>query len=377
MIPYRNIPLPAYVLEEDKLIANLELIKKVKEAAGIHIILALKGFAMWSVFPLVRSYLDGGTASSLHEAMLIDEHMQSKAHTYCAAYVPEDFEQICSKSSHITFNSISEYERYRTAVLSRTDILWGLRVNPGYSEVGTDLYNPCTPGSRLGIPADQLQGDLPSGISGLHFHALCENDSYTLERVLASFEERFAHLLPKLSWVNMGGGHLMTRAGYDTDHLVQLLKNFKEKWQVDIILEPGSAIAWQCGDLVSRVLDIIDNEGVQTAMLDISFTAHMPDTLEMPYKPGIEGATDPQPGKPTYRMGGMSCLSGDFMSEYSFDNPLQVGDIIRFKDMIHYTMVKTTTFNGVRHPSIAIWSGDKQLRLIKAFSYEDFRGRLS
>jgi carboxynorspermidine decarboxylase len=377
MKDYNSLPLPAYVLHEADLIKNLALINSVKESAGVSIILALKGFAMWSIFPIIRQYLDGGTASSLHEALLIQEHMGHKAHTYCAAYAPEDFEQIMSLSSHVTFNSLSEYQRYRSQVLNRLDIKWGLRVNPGYAEVETELYNPCAPGSRLGIPHDQLKGELPEGISGLHFHALCENDSHTLERVLHHFEKNYAHLLTKVSWVNFGGGHLMTRKGYDTDHLIQLLKRFKEKWQVDIILEPGSAIGWQTGDLVARVLDIVENHHIKTAMLDVSFTAHMPDTLEMPYKPAIEGATDPVPSLPTYRMGGMSCLSGDYIGDYSFQSPLQVGDLIFFKDMMHYTMVKTTTFNGVRHPSIAILRKNGQLDLVKIFTYEDYRNRLS
>jgi carboxynorspermidine decarboxylase len=375
MIP-ADIPLPAYVLEEEKLIRNLSLIKDVKDRAGVSIILALKGFAMWSVFPLVKQYLDGATASSLHEAMLIEEHMGCKAHTYCAAYVPEHFESILNISSHIVFNSLSEYARNRKFVDQRNDIQWGLRVNPGYSEVGTDLYNPCTPGSRLGIPSDQLP-IIPEGITGLHFHALCENDSFTLERVLESFERLYSHLLPQIKWVNMGGGHLMTREGYDIEHLIHILQRFKEKWNVEIIMEPGSAIAWQTGDLVSRVLDVIENQGVRTAMLDVSFTAHMPDTLEMPYKPVIEGATDSISGKITYRMGGMSCLSGDYIDGYSFDRELKVGDILRFKDMIHYTMVKTTTFNGVQHPSIVLLTRDGNYNLIKQFEYSDYRNRLS
>lgn len=376
MIP-ADIPLPAYILEEEKLIRNLSLIKDVKDRSGVSIILALKGFAMWSVFPLVKQYLDGATASSLHEAMLIEEHMGCKAHTYCAAYVPEHFDSILDASGHIVFNSLSEYERYRRFLEHREDIQWGLRVNPGYSEVGTDLYNPCTPGSRLGIPSDQLQTNIPEGITGLHFHALCENDSFTLERVLESFENLYSHLLPQIKWVNMGGGHLMTREGYDIEHLIRILKRFKEKWGVEIIMEPGSSIAWQTGDLVSRVLDIVENQGVHTAMLDVSFTAHMPDTLEMPYKPQIEGATDPVPGKPTYRMGGMSCLSGDYIEGYSFDRKLKVGDILRLKDMIHYTMVKTTTFNGVQHPAIVIHTKEGKHKLIKQFDYSDYRNRLS
>ena len=376
-IPYHHIQSPAFILNEQKLIDNLTLIHSVKERAGVEIILALKGFAMWSVFPLVRSYLDGGTASSLHEAMLIADYMEDKAHTYCAAYVPRDFEQLLSISKAMTFNSLSEYERYKSFIDKHPEVSFGLRVNPGYSDVGTDLYNPCTPGSRLGVPYQQLVDGWPEKLEGLHFHALCENDSYSLERVLSSLEEKFGEHLKKVKWVNMGGGHLMTRKGYDIEHLIQLLQNFKEKWDVQVILEPGSAIAWQTGDLLSTVLDIVDNEGIHTAMLDVSFTAHMPDTLEMPYRPAIEGATDPIEGRPTYRLGGMSCLSGDFMSEYSFDRPLQVGDTIILKDMMHYTMVKTTTFNGVQHPSIVIYTKEGQVKVVKEFGYEDFKNRLS
>lgn len=378
MIPYDNFLSPAYILDESLLIQNLELIKNVRDRAGVHIILALKGFAMWSVFPLVRQYLDGATASSLNEARLINDFMpDTKAHTYCAAFIPSEFESYLPLSSHITFNSISEYERYKHYISQFPEVSFGIRVNPGYSDVGTDLYNPCTPGSRLGTPANQFGNSWPAGLEGLHFHALCENDSFSLERVLTSLEDRFGKYLPQLKWVNMGGGHLMTRAGYDIEHLVQLLKNFKEKYEVEIILEPGSAVAWQTGDLLTTVLDIVDNEGTATAMLDVSFTAHMPDTLEMPYKPVIEGATDPVPGKPTYRMGGMSCLSGDFIGDYSFESELQVGDRLILKDMIHYTMVKTTMFNGVGHPAIAIYTKDQDCKVIREFSYEDYRDRLS
>ncbi len=378
MTKYKGIESPAYVLDETLLINNLKLIKSVKDEADISIILALKGFAMWSVFPLVSEYLDGATASSLHEAMLIHEKMGKKAHTYCAAYVPRDFEAIMGVSAYMSFNSLSEYERYKPYVTSSSDVSFGIRVNPGYSDVGTDLYNPCTPGSRLGVPYDHFDGELPDGIEGLHFHALCENDSYSLERVLLSFEDKFGRLIHQAKWVNMGGGHLMTRVGYDTKHLIQLLRDFKTKYNVDIILEPGSAIAWQTGDLLSTVLDVVDNQGVKTAMLDVSFTAHMPDTLEMPYKPLVEGADlEPKPGQHVYRLGGMSCLSGDYMSEYGFDQPLNPGDHIVLKDMMHYTMVKTTTFNGVQHPSIAIMRKNGDIDVIRTFGYEDYKNRLS
>jgi len=359
---------------------NLELIKSVQDRAGVSIILALKGFAMWRVFPLVAQYLKGATASSLWEAQLIFEEMGVQAHTYAPAYLPGDFYAILQYSSHITFNSINEYHRYKDQVNNHpTQISPGIRVNPEYSEVETDLYNPAAPGSRLGEVVDNFNGKLPEGVEGLHFHTLCESSSLELEKVLQSFEAKFSAFFPQLKWVNFGGGHLMTRSDYDTNHLVQLLQNFRQRYpHLEVILEPGSAIAWETGVLVSTVLDIIENRGVKTAILDVSFTAHMPDTLEMPYRPRITGADrEPVPGKPAYRMGGVSCLAGDYMTEYSFNQPLQIGDKIILEDMIHYTMVKTTTFNGVRHPDIAIWHEDDTLEIVRRFDYEDYKNRLS
>lgn len=374
-----KIPSPAFVLEEALLRKNLELIAGVQQAAGIEIILALKGFSMWRVFPFVREHLSGATASSLHEARLIYEEMGCKAHTYCVAYMPDEFQEIMRYSSHLTFNSIAQYERFRPQVEAHSEkISCGIRCNPEYSEVEVELYNPAAPGSRLGEVSPAFEKGLPEGIEGLHFHVLCESTSYDLEKTLVAFEQHFGHLLPQVRWVNMGGGHLMTKKGYDTGHLVGLLKKFKEKWNVDILLEPGSAIAWETGVLVSTVLDIHESRGVKTAIMDISFTCHMPDTLEMPYRPRITGASaDPLPGKPAYRIGGVSCLSGDYMREYSFDAELRVGDRLVFEDMIHYTMVKTSTFNGVHHPDICIWREDGVLELVKRFGYEDYKGRLS
>ncbi|MDN5205091.1 carboxynorspermidine decarboxylase [Fulvivirgaceae bacterium BMA10] len=377
-IDYSQIPSPAYVLEASLLRRNLKLIQHVHERAGIDIILAFKGFAMWSAFPMVKQYLRGATASSLNEAILCYEEMGVKAHTYAPVYLPDEFEDIMHHSSHITFNSINQFRQYFPQVnSSRENISCGIRVNPEYSDVEIDLYNPGAPGSRLGETAESLENGLPEGIEGLHFHTLCESDSYSLEKLLKVFESKFGHLLPHVKWVNMGGGHLMTRKGYDIDHLVDLLKTFKNKHNVEIILEPGSAIAWETGVLVSTVLDIVERKEVKTAMLDVSFTAHMPDTLEMPYRPKVVGATDPIVGKPTYRLGGGSCLAGDFMAEYSFDGELQIGDLIIFEDMIHYTMVKTTMFNGVNHPGICIWTEDNQLKIVREFGYEDFKKRLS
>lgn len=376
---YSKVPSPCYVLNEQLLIKNLELLKKVRIEADVDIILAFKGFSMWSTFPLVRQYLSGATASSLYEAMLCMDEMKCKAHTYAAAYYPNEFDEIASLSSHITFNSVSEYNRYAQHLKeNHPTVSPGIRVNPEYSVVETDLYNPCAPGSRLGTTIENFNGKLPDGLEGLHFHALCESNSYDLENVLNSFERLFGSFLPHLKWLNLGGGHLITKKGYDVDHLIQLLKKFKAKYpNLKIIMEPGSAIAWQTGDLVSTVLDIVDNKGIKTAMLNVSFTCHMPDCLEMPYRPKVTGATDPINGKPTYRLGGVSCLSGDYIEAYSFEQELQPGDTIVFEDMIHYTMVKTTMFNGVSHPSIAILKENGELEVVRKFNYLDYKNRLS
>ncbi len=377
MINYNQIPSPCFVLDEVKFRNNLELIRSVKDQAGIEIILAFKAFAMWSAFPIVREYIPCSTASSLAEARLAFEEMGSPAHTYAPAYSDKEFDEIMQYSSHITFNSLAQFEKFypRTQFYN---ISCGLRINPEFSDVGTDLYNPCSPGSRLGIIAEKLGEKLPTGVEGLHFHTLCESNSFDLERTLLVVERKFGHLFSQIKWLNMGGGHLMTREGYNTDHLIQVLKAFKAKHpHLQLILEPGSAFAWRTGDLVATVLDIVENKGVKTAMLDVSFSCHMPDCLEMPYKPAIVGASDAIPGKPTYRMGGNSCLAGDFYGDWSFEQPLQTGDRIIFEDMIHYTMVKTTMFNGVSHPSIAIWTKDNEFRLVREFGYEDYKGRLS
>jgi carboxynorspermidine decarboxylase len=305
--------------------------------------------------------------------------MGTLVHTYAPVYTEREMADYLRYSSHITFNSLSQLERFLPAVRAfERAISCGIRVNPEFSEVATDLYNPASPGSRLGIAPDQLGDRLPEGVEGLHFHTLCESTSYDLEKTLAVVEEKFGRLLPQAKWLNMGGGHLMTRQGYDTEHLIGLLQRFKQKYpNLHLILEPGSAFTWRTGDLVSTVEDIVDNRGVRTAMLDVSFACHMPDCLEMPYKPEILGATDATPGKPTYRMGGNSCLAGDTIGDWSFDEPLRVGDRVVFRDMIHYTLVKTTTFNGVRHPSIGIWTVEDEFRLIREFTFEDYKSKLS
>ncbi|MFO7619689.1 MAG: carboxynorspermidine decarboxylase [Bacteroidales bacterium] len=378
MIDYQKIPSPCYVIDEERLRRNLELIKHVAQASGAELILAFKGFAMWSVFPIMREYISGAAASSIHEARLCFEEMGATAHTYAPAFRREEFGTIMRYSSHITFNSLAQYRKF-APVLQREGkhISPGLRINPEYSEIAHGIYNPCSPGSRLGVTAAELADGLPEGVEGLHFHVLFESDSYTLEKVLTVVEKKFGHLLPGLKWINMGGGHLITRKDYNTGHLIDLLRRFKEKYGIHLILEPGSAFAWETGELVSTVEDIVVRDGIKTALLDVSFTAHMPDCLEMPYKPVILGAFDPVEGKPTYRMGGNSCLSGDFMGDWSFHRELKPGDRIVFWDMIHYTMVKTTTFNGVPHPHIGIWTADQRFRLVREFGYEDYRDRLS
>ncbi len=374
---YSKIPSPCYVLDEGLLRRNLELIRSVQERSGVEIILAFKAFAMWRVFPIIREYIRHSTASSLAEARLAFEEMGSPAHSYAPAYSDSEFGGIMQCSSHITFNSLSQFSRFYPQTIGK-NISCGLRINPEFQSVGVDLYNPCTPGSRLGVTADLLDEKLPEGVEGLHFHTLCESSSYDLEATLRVVEEKFAKFFPHIKWLNMGGGHLMTRNDYDVEHLVSLLKAFKAKYpHLHIILEPGSAFVWQTGVLVSTVLDIVENGGIKTAMLDVSFSCHMPDCLEMPYKPAIRNAFDPVPGKPVYRMGGNSCLSGDFYASWSFDKELQVEDRIVFEDMIHYTMVKTTMFNGVTHPSIGIWTKDERFQLIRRFGYEDYKSRMS
>jgi len=375
---YKEIPSPCYVIDESRFRDNLALIKNVAQQSGAEIILAFKAFSMWGVFDIFREYFNGAAASSVSEARLCFEEVGSPAHTYSPVFKEEDFGEILKYSSHITFNSLAQYEKYRKRLQSlRGKVSPGLRINPEFSEIGHDIYNPSAPGSRLGVCAEQLKKGLPEGIEGLHFHVLFESDSYALEKLLVAVEEKFGHLFSRIKWINMGGGHLMTRKGYDTAHLINLLKEFKKRTGLHVILEPGSAFAWETGELVATIEDIVDNQGIKTAIPDISFTAHMPDCLEMPYMPKILGATTPVEGKPTYRIGGNSCLSGDFMGDWSFDQELKIGDKLVFLDMIHYTMVKTTTFNGVAHPSIGIWTKGGKFRLIKKFGYEDYKNRLS
>jgi len=379
MIDYNQIPSPCFVLDEARLRGNLTLIKSVKDRAGVEIIMAFKAFAMWSAFPIIKEYISYTTASSLAEARLAREEMGSLAHTYAPVYTDKEFPQIMNCSSHISFNSLAQFERfYPQTRQAEHPISCGLRVNPEFSEVETDLYNPCAPGSRLGIVASQLPALLPDGVEGLHFHTLCESSSFDLENTLREVERKFGNYFSQIKWLNMGGGHLMTRKDYDVEHLIALLKSFKDRYpHLQIILEPGAAFVWQTGELVATVQDVVENHGITTAMLDVSFACHMPDCLEMPYKPAILGAMDAVEGKTAYRLGGNSCLSGDYYGDWSFEHDLRVGDRIVFLDMIHYTMVKTTMFNGVSHPSIGIWTTNDEFKLVKEFGYEDYRDRMS
>ena len=380
MIEIHKVPSPCFVMEEDLLRKNLSLIKSVKDRTGVNIILAFKAFAMWKSFPIIREYIPYSTASSVFEAQLAFEEMKSPAHTFSPAYTNENFPTFLKYSDHITFNSLTQFERfYPQVVADGNKVSCGIRINPEYSEVETDLYNPCAPGSRFGVTPEALGDKLPEGVEGLHFHTLCESSSFDLEKTLNVVIAKFDKWLKQAKWLNMGGGHLMTRDDYDVEHLVELLLSLREKYpHLEIIMEPGSAFAWQTGVLVSSVIDIVENQGIKTAILDVSFACHMPDCLEMPYKPKIRGAYhDPVDGKPTYRMGGNSCLSGDFMGDWSFDEPLAIGDKIVFEDMIHYTIVKTTMFNGISHPAIALWRQDNQLEIYREFDYTDYKNRMS
>jgi carboxynorspermidine decarboxylase len=378
-LDFSQIPNPCYVIEEALLRKNLEKIKWVSEQANVEIILAFKGFSLWKVFPIVREYISGATASGANEATLAFEEMNTLAHTYSPAFTESDFQQVLQASSHITFNSLNQFELFRNRIKSfDRKISVGLRINPEYSEVKTELYNPCAPGTRLGITADQIGYGIPDGVEGLHFHTLCESSSYDLEKTLKAFETRFGKFLHQLKWINMGGGHLMTNKDYDLNHLVQVLKSFKTRWKnLRIILEPGSAFAWETGFLLASVVDIVENRGIKTAILNVSFTAHMPDCLEMPYQPKIRGAyREAVEDMPTYRMGGSSCLAGDYMGDWSFDHFLKPGEPILFEDMIHYTLVKSTMFNGVAHPSVGIWSDEKGFTLLRKFGYADYKSRM-
>ena len=372
---------PYYMIEEQKLRRNLALISDVARRTDSEWILAFKAFALWKTFPIFREYITSTTASSLSEARLAFEEFGSKAHTFSPAYKDDEIDEIIRCSSHLTFNSLSQYERYHSRA---GECSLGLRVNPEYSEVGTLLYNPCAPGTRFGVSADKLTDMLPSDIRGFHCHCHCESGSDVFERTLQHIEDKFARWFPQIEWINFGGGHLVTRADYDIERLVRVMQGFHERYpHLKVIFEPGSAFAWQTGPLVSSVVDIVEDKGIRTAILDVSFTCHMPDCLEMPYYPDVRGAEHIESHQsiangqePIYRLGGNSCLAGDFMGYWRFPKDLQVGDEVIFEDMIHYTTVKTNTFNGITHPSLCMLHADGQLELLRRFTYEDYRNRM-
>jgi len=372
-LDFNTVPPLCFIQDEDALKKNLSLVNELRKNAGIKIILALKAYANWHFFPLIKQYTDGATASSLYEAKLIFEEMGCRAHSYAAVYEEEDFDKMLYYSDHLTFNSLQQFEKYKNQVGEKVSI--GLRINPEYSQVETALYNPCAPGSRLGITADHLK-KLPDGVDGLHFHVLCESSALDLVNAVKAVEEKFGDMLFVAKWLNMGGGHLINSGNYDLTKLIFLCKKMKAKYDLEIILEPGSGIIWNTGVLVTRVEDIVEANGVQTIMINASFTAHMPDTLEMPYRPDIVGANKDGVGEYKYRIGGTSCLSGDFLEVYGFDKPVKPGERIVFKDMMHYTTVKTNMFNGVRHPDLGVWSLEKGYRSLRTYSYKDYRRRM-
>ena len=375
---------PYYIVYEEKLRHNIDLITRVSRESGAKIIMAFKANALWRTFHIFREYGICSTASSVNEMLLANDELHCKAHTYCPAYTLATIEQYITGSSHITFNSVAQFERFKPVIDRHNTecpderISCGLRINPMCSVIETDIYNPCCPGSRFGTLAQELTL-LPQGLEGFHFHALCESTSYDLAKVLNAMEEQFGHWLPQLKWINMGGGHLMTRKGYDVKHLIYLLQDFKRRHpNREVILEPGSAWCWQTGDLEASVVDVVENSGIKTAIVDVSFACHMPDCLEMPYKPVITQALqDVDFSKPTYRIGGNSCLSGDYVGDWSFDAPLKAGDRLTFEDMNHYTTVKTNMFNGITHPAIVLQHLDGTQETLRQFTYQDYKSRMS
>ena len=374
-----DVKTPIYVMDQSLLVRNLEVLKMVQEETDCRILLALKGFSMFSVFPLVGEYLTGITASSLFEARLGYEEMGREVHIYAPAYREDEFEEILDVCDHVVFNSPAQYRRFKGAIQERNrkgrTIECGLRINPEYSEIETAIYDPCYTGSRLGTTVDQLSEADVAGLDGLHFHTMCEQNADTLERTWAVVEEKFGRWLGRMKWINFGGGHHITREDYQMEVLLRVIRSAKEKYGVQVYLEPGEAIALNTGFLATRVLDVVHN-GMDIAILDTSAACHMPDVLEMPYRPQIIGAGAPGEKAHSYRLGGPSCLAGDVIGDYSFERPLEAGDLLLFTDMAHYTMVKNNTFNGINLPSIGLLD-DAGLRLIREFSYEDFRGRLS
>ena len=377
---------PIYILEEARLRDNLSLIRSVAEEAGVEVILAFKAYALWKTFPIFKEYIHATTASSLYEARLAYDEFGVPAHTFSPAYTEDEVDDIARCSSHLTFNSLSQYERYAKRVRSiQPSISLGLRVNPEYSEVGTALYNPCAPGTRFGVSDKAMPKVLPDGVEGFHCHCHCESGADVFERTLEHIERRFSPWFSQLKWMNFGGGHLMTRKDYDIPRLIRMMKDFRARYPwLKVILEPGSAFAWQTGYLKAAVVDVVQDHGIKTAILNVSFTCHMPDCLEMPYQPEVRGAEalpleaadNVGEGDHVYRLGGNSCLAGDFMGAWRFDHALKVGEELIFEDMLHYTTVKTNMFNGITHPSIALQRTDGRLEMLRQYTYEDYRDRM-
>lgn len=375
---FKSLPSPAYVLDTELLSLNMAMFDKVREKVNAEFIVALKANAMWSIFSELKKHSDGATASSLAEARLVFDKFGFKTHTYAPVYTDSEIDEILTYSSHITFNSLSQFKRFGCKAIEK-GVSCGLRINPEFSTVETDLYNPCNRGSRLGILSEDLE-ELPEGVEGLHFHSLCESRPDDLRGTLAAVEEKFGRFFRQIKWLNMGGGHLLTHKDYNEDELIDILNSFSAKYPwLRLILEPGSAFTWDTGCLVATVEDVVRNGGVNTLVLNVSFACHMPDCLEMPYKPVILGMHDPKDGEEKWRMGGNSCLAGDFYGDWAFDDGHEpkVGDRVVFRDMIHYTMVKTTMFNGVSHPEIGIFDKDKGYTTVRKFGYEDYRNRMS
>lgn len=370
---------PYYIVYEERLRNNLSKLKQVSEATGVKIIMAFKANALWKTFPIIKEYFQASTASSLNEMKLSLEFLGHDVHAYCPVYTEETFPEFLAGCSHITFNSLAQFEKFYPQMKSCDHhVSAGLRVNPHCSVIETDIYNPCVPGSRFGENPDRLRDGLPEGIDGLHFHALCESSSYDMEEVLNVFLAEYGHLLPRVKWLNMGGGHLITRKDYDTEHFVSVIRRLRDAYpHLEIIIEPGAAFTWQTGDLVTEVLDVVEDAGVKTAIIDASFACHMPDCLEMPYKPVCAEALpdDSTDGIP-YRLGGNSCLSGDFVGDWRFAEPVKPGDRLTLLDMNHYTTVKTNMFNGIQHPSIWLKPIIGEPILLREYTYEDYRERM-
>ena len=378
MLNYDDLPSPAYVCDMRRLEKNLELLQRVKQESGAKVILALKGFAMWSTFGLVSEYLDGATASGLHEAKLASEEMKGEVHTYAPAFKADEIEEIAALSDHIVFNTPAQFRRFAATVKAvNPNISLSLRVNPEFSSSPVDLYNPCGLYSRLGTTKANFDESILEELDGLNFHALCEQNVDALEGVLNAFEENFGPYIDQMRYINFGGGHHITRKDYDVDRLIVVIKAFKARHNdIEVYLEPGEAVGWETGELVATVLDTLHN-GMDIAVLDTSAEAHMPDTLAMPYRAEVRGAGAAGEKKYTYRLGGNTCLAGDIMGDYSFEKPLQVGDRVIFEDQIHYTFVKSTTFNGIKLPSLVLYHQDGRVEVVREFGYEEYKRRLS